>query len=168
MARRTSRHDLIDLVPLIMGLILLSILLVPGGLYLLSATNVIFLNLASFTILVIAGFVVYRLPTRSRTRGLNPVTEILQHENRIEIHHPQPTTPELLGRIRKIDWYQFEKIVAIVSQGLAETCREALSPNLTDDAVTKTRQRLGLRVFRRRKIQVKSTGNGLHFSRNWT
>jgi hypothetical protein len=56
----------------------------------------------------------------------------------------------------------------LTSQGLAETCREALSPNLTDDAVTKTRQRLGLRLFKRRKIGVERSHKGLSFARNWT
>jgi hypothetical protein len=105
MARRVRRHDSFDVIPQISGLVLLLLLLVPGGLHFLPAVGALVLVIAALAVLVVLGFAFYRLSARSRACGLKCATELLALQKpQVEAPKPQPTTtPEMLERLRSID-----------------------------------------------------------------
>lgn len=129
MARRRNRDgDWIGLVAQLAGLLMLLSLISPQVRQTIFAVGYIMGALLLLAGLALIGFVIYRWLSQSQTSSdlevfdlssLGDATAPLVNVPSIEIPErtksaaPQ-TTDELLEQLRSIDWFQFEKLVAVV------------------------------------------------------
>lgn len=111
--RRRKQDSVLDLVPVTAGLLLLGFYFVPAFRFL------VFAGLAVFVLAVLA-FVIYRVAVRE------PHLEISDRKISINTCQPRVAPPasapkpapreSLSDKLRKIDWYQFEKLVGAIYQ----------------------------------------------------
>jgi restriction endonuclease Mrr len=138
MGRRRKRDDdWIEPVVKVGALIILLAVITPQGRQMIATIGAIALCLAGVALAGFIGFVVFRFATRSkRTSALdslyqyaetnqarpagNPPRFVIEAQEHIPSVGPQ-TTAGLLERLRAIDWFQFEKIVALAYEKLGYT-----------------------------------------------
>jgi len=136
MARRRKRDDdWIGLVAQLAGMVILLSLISPQVRQTISAVGFIAICLLALAVVGLIGFGVYRWATRSNrpASSENVFLSSITYANappvnlpRIEVPaQPKSTTPqttaELLEQLRSIDWFQFEKLVALVYRKLGYT-----------------------------------------------
>jgi restriction system protein len=132
MGRRRKRDDdWIGLVAQLVGMVFLLSLISPQVRHTISAIGFIAICLLGVVVIALIGFGVYRWATRSQKGELSSTTDFLtrtdsakaavnipQSQSSGQIGSAPQTTAELVERLRSIDWFQFEKLVALVYQKL--------------------------------------------------
>src|SRR3989442_1011452 len=130
MARRRKRDDdFIGVVAQLAGVLILLSLISPQVRQIISTAGFIAICLVGVGVLGLIGFGVYRLATRSKpstsddafilsahTDGPKAAGEVSQIDAPAQ-NQPQ-TTAEILEQLRSIDWFQFEKLVALAYRKL--------------------------------------------------
>jgi hypothetical protein len=121
MARRRKNDDWIALVAQLGGLVVLLSLISPQARQALSAIGVLAFCLLGLIIVSLVGFCVYRILTRSQRR--NAVERNVDWKTlNLNAEYQEPkTAPDLIVQLRGIDWFQFEKIVALTYRKLGYT-----------------------------------------------
>jgi len=135
--RRKNDNDWIEAVIKVGALLILGAVITPQGRQLISTIGVIAICLAGVALGGFVGFVIFRFATRSkRTAAVDSLyqyaetnpTRLTGNSPRIVIEVDEysrstepKTTAELLERLRAIDWFQFEKIVALAYEKLGYT-----------------------------------------------
>lgn len=156
MARRRKQDEVAAIAAQIVGLVLLACMLSPNVRSILSAFGffaILLLILACFSL---ATFIIYRCATQSRRILMAPDGVALARQtlaiptSRTVPHADvRETTPEnLLHRLRTVDWFQFEKVVALAyrKQGYTVTRRGGANPDggidlvISKDGATKAVQ----------------------------
>jgi hypothetical protein len=105
------------------GLVFLLSLLSPGVRQAISAIGFIAICLLGIVVIGLIGFGIYRIATRSQRQDAVERTvdwQKLGVERADEGKQPQ-TAASLIEQIRKIDWFQFEQLVALVYRKLGYT-----------------------------------------------
>jgi HJR/Mrr/RecB family endonuclease len=142
MARRRKDDDWIALVAQLGGLVVLLSLISPQARQAISAFGVLAFCLLGLIVVGLIGFCVYRLVTRSQRtnavernvewKTLDGATNVPSAANSpfvgvsttmrwdAECQEPK-TAPDLIGQLRSIDWFQFEKVVALLYRKLGYT-----------------------------------------------
>jgi HJR/Mrr/RecB family endonuclease len=130
MARRARRDNSIELMLRSAGMAFLLILLLPGGRQFLSGIGVL---VALLALLGIAGLIIYRLLRRRNREETKFEMEPISLEiNRVEVPRGKPVaTNQLADRLRAIDWFQFEQIIAIACRksGFTVTRKGGANPD---------------------------------------
>ena len=135
--RRKNDDDWIEPVVKVGALIILFAVITPQGRQLITTIGFIAVCLGGVALAGLIGFVIYRIATRSKRPSAldslyqyaetnparpagNPPRFVIEALKHIPSVGPQ-TTAELLERLRAIDWFQFEKIVALAYEKLGYT-----------------------------------------------
>jgi len=116
MASRTNKSRWIGAVAQIAGLILLLGLVSPQLRQAIFALGFIAVLIVGLAVIGIIGFSVFRFFIRSRRATAsegNLESNELDVDANSEGNQPQ-TTNDLIQRLRSIDWFQFEKLVALI------------------------------------------------------
>jgi Restriction endonuclease/Topoisomerase DNA binding C4 zinc finger len=131
MARKTKQPDRVGMVAQFPGTVLLLGLILPQVRQTILAVGIIAVAVVGLAVLGLIGFGVYRLATRSQRE--EPVERCVDWHGAVMDSDPQTpeTTAELIQQLRRIDWYQFEQIVALVYRkfGYAVTRRGGANPD---------------------------------------
>jgi Restriction endonuclease len=116
MARRRKNGDWIELVSPLAGMVVLFSLISPQVRQMISAPGFLAICLLGLVMVGLVGFGVYRFTTRSqrveavhRNVGWQALDVHVKGEQK-----QQQTTTDLIEQLRAIDWFQFEKLVALV------------------------------------------------------
>lgn len=132
MSRRAKDIDLIGVVGPLAGLVVLLTLVSPQARQVLAGLGMLVVCLLGLLLLIAIAVVAYR----HLDREPNPYTveRNMDWETQLAAAVPdcQPaTTAELITQLRSIDWYQFEKVVALVYQksGYVVTSRGGANPD---------------------------------------
>jgi hypothetical protein len=142
MARRRKDDDWIELVAQLAGVVLMLSLISPQVRQAISAIGFIAICLPGLVLVGLIGFGVYRFATRSqradaveRNVGWKALDVDVEDEEK-----PLQSTPELIEQLRSIDWFQFEKLVALVyaKLGYTVTRRGGANPDGGIDLVIET------------------------------
>ena len=136
--RRKNDDDWIEPVLKVGALLILLAVITPQGRRMIATIGAIALCLAGVALAVGIGFIIFRFATRSKRKaeddqlyqyagthparpaGNPPRIVIEAEEEHISSVGPE-NTAELLERLRAIDWFQFEKIVALAYEKLGYT-----------------------------------------------
>ena len=135
--RRKNDDDWIEFVVKLGGFVILLAVITPQGRQLIAAIGVIFIWVVILAVVGLIGFVIYRIATRSKRQtaldliyardDTNPFKPAVITPRIGDKVQPSPgsaatlTTATLLDQLRAIDWFQFEKIVALAYQKLGYT-----------------------------------------------
>lgn len=125
MARRRRNREL-DIalgVAQLVGVVLLLGLISPQGRQMLSGIGFIAICIVGVLFVGLIGFGVYRFATRSQRAEAverNVDWQALGVDAKAE-HTPPQTSADLIEQLRSIDWFQFEKLVALVYRKLGYT-----------------------------------------------
>lgn len=116
MARRRKDGDWIGSVAQLIGSVVLLSLISPQVRQTISAIGVIAICFVGLIVIGFIGFGVYRFASRSQR-----AVAVERNVDRMDLDRdvrdrpkPPPTTADLIGQMRAIDWFQFEKLVALV------------------------------------------------------
>jgi restriction endonuclease Mrr len=170
MARRRKDDDVAGIVAQLVGLVLLVGFISPQGRQLLSAFGVLAFGLLGVAFLGLVAFVIYRIATRSKRLQVasaspftaklaaaippmaatprNPISFAPAVRGGAAIAEAPGSTADLIEQLRNIDWFQFEKVVAVAyrKQGYNVTRRGGANPDggidllITKDGQTKAVQ----------------------------
>ena len=143
--RRKNDDDLLELIVKLGGFVILLGVITPQGRQIIAAFGVLAVCALVLAVVGMIGFVIYRIATRSkrpaasdsfnlafRTDATRPLVNLSRIEALSSTKKAGPqTTAELLERLRAIDWFQFEKIVALAYQklGYSVTRRGGANPD---------------------------------------
>lgn len=125
MARRRRNREL-DIalgVAQLVGVVLLLGLISPQGRQMISGIGFIAICIVGVLFVGLIGFGVYRFATRSQRAEAvegNVDWQALGVDAKAE-HTPPQTSADLIEQLRAIDWFQFEKLVALVYRKLGYT-----------------------------------------------
>jgi len=119
MARRRKDADWVGLVAQLAGLVFLLSLISPQVRQTISAIGFFAICLMGLAVMGLIGFGVYRFATRSQRAGA--VERNVGWKGVGGEKEPPQTTPDLNEQLRSIDWFQFEKLVALVYRRLGYT-----------------------------------------------
>ena len=135
--RRKNDDDWIEFVVKLGGFVILLAVITPQGRQLIAAIGIIFIWVVILAVVGLIGFVIYRIATRSKgqtaldliyarddTNPIKPAVIIPRIGNEVKPPFASAatlTTTTLLDQLRAIDWFQFEKIVALAYQKLGYT-----------------------------------------------
>lgn len=149
MARRRKKNDdnIVGSIAQLVGLAVLAAMFIPGVRQLLLLIGIIAVGLL---VLLVVGFVVYRLLTRERrwqpvTENVftNPVPVSDRARHVVEVRPKliitaRPTT-EIMEQLRSMDWFQFEKLVEHIykKKGYIVTRRGGANPDGGIDLIVK-------------------------------
>lgn len=120
MARRRKDDDWIGLVAQLIGVLFLFGAISPQFRQMIFAIGIFAVCALGIAVAGLIGFGIYRFVTRSRQAEVverNVDWKTLGVDVESEERQPQTTT-ELIERLRSIDWFQFEKIVALAYRKL--------------------------------------------------
>lgn len=123
MRRRRKDDDWIGLASQLAGLVLLLCLISPQVRQAISAIGHAAICLMGLATLGLIGFGVYRFATRSQ-RDESIDHNLDWHPLGVDVRdqrRPPETTPDLNKQLRSMDWFQFEKMVALVYRRLGYT-----------------------------------------------
>jgi HJR/Mrr/RecB family endonuclease len=153
MARRRKEDDVAGIVAQLVGLVLLVGFVSPQGRQLMSAFGVLTFGLLGLAFLGLIAFVIYRIATRSKRLQVasaspftaklavssppiaatprNPISFSPAVRGRSTIAEAPASTADLIEQLRTIDWFQFEKVVALAyrKQGYSVTRRGGANPD---------------------------------------
>ena len=120
MARRRKRDERIEAAAQLIGLLALLSLISPQVRQTISAIGLLAICVMALAVAALIGFGVYGLAIRSRQS--QPIEQnvdcgALSVTTTVEEKQPK-TIPELIEQLRSIDWFQFEKAVALVYRKL--------------------------------------------------
>jgi hypothetical protein len=140
--RKNNDDDLLELILKLGGVAIVLALLSPGIRNFISALGTIVVVLLILSVLVLLGILVYEFIKHKRTGSASPFT--FQDFSNYPINSsipvippiepPEPevyTTTKLIEKLRTIDWFQFEKLVALIyeHQGYDVTRRGGANPD---------------------------------------
>ena len=119
MARRRRNDSLLDVIPALGAVMLLPLLPIPGGQQIISAIGGLFMVGAIIAVLIVVGFVAYRLATRPapvdhEADGNDPFRLEARTPTTAPVTRPPATTHKLVDQLRAMDWFQFEQIIALI------------------------------------------------------
>jgi restriction system protein len=116
MPRRTRGDQAVEIVPPLLGMVFLFLLIVPGGRLLIPIIGSILFGSIGLAILALAVFFFRRVWSRSSQSNQTSFSQSSAREEKqlVSSMPAQITTRQLFERLRIVDWYQFEKIIAIV------------------------------------------------------
>jgi len=120
MGRRRKDDDWVGLVAQLAGLFLLLSLISLQVRQTISAIGLIAICLLVLAVAGVIGFGIYRFATQSQraeTAEGNAGWKSLMVETRGK-EKPIQSTPDLLGQLHSVDWFQFEKLVALIYRRL--------------------------------------------------
>jgi len=123
MARRRKEADLIELVIPLVGLVALLSLISPQARQIISTFGLIAVWLLVLAVVGLVGFGLYRFVTRSQRANVfqrKVDSKPLAFDVNAKEKPPQ-TTGDLIEQMRSIDWFQFEKLVALAYRNLGYT-----------------------------------------------
>jgi hypothetical protein len=123
MSRRRKDDDWIGAVAQLVGLVFLLSLLSPTVRQTITAIGFVAICFLGLAVVGLIGFGVYRFATRSHraeAEERNLDWQASGVEGRGKAKPPQ-STPDLNEQLRSIDWFQFEKLVALVYRKLGYT-----------------------------------------------
>lgn len=153
MVRRRKDDDVAGIVAQLVGLVLLVGFISPQGRQMLSAFGVLAFGFLGIAFVSLIAFVIHRIATRSKrlqVTSANPFTAKLAAAIPTAAGTPQNpiafapavrggatiaeapgSTADLIEQLRSIDWFQFEKIVALAyrKQGYTATRRGGANPD---------------------------------------
>lgn len=107
----------------LVGVVLLLGLISPQGRQMISGIGFIAICISAVLFLGLIGFGVYRFATRSQRAEVierNVDWQALGVDAKAE-HAPPQTSADLIEQLRAIDWFQFEKLIALVYRKLGYT-----------------------------------------------
>ena len=123
MARRRKDDDWIGPVAQLVGLVFLLSLLSPAVRQTITAIGFVAICLLGLAVAGLVGFGIYKVATRSqrvsaieRTVDWKALGVAVRGKEK-----PRQSTPDLIEQLRSIDWFQFEKLVALVYRRLGYT-----------------------------------------------
>lgn len=124
--RRKNNKDFAELIVKLVGLMILICVITPQGRQFLAAISALVICGFILAVVGLVAFVIFRRMTRSEKAA--PIEDEAQSQPK---RASLQTTADLLERLRAIDWFQFEKIVALVyeKQGYAVTRRGGANPD---------------------------------------
>ncbi len=149
MARRRNDDDWIGPVAQLVGLVVLLSLISPQVRQTISAIGVIAICFLGLVVIGFIGFGIYRFASRSQ-RAVAVERNVDRMRLDVDVKDtPKPplTTADLIGQMRAIDWFQFEKLVALVYRKLGYTVTRLGGANPDggiDLVVEKDNQRLAV------------------------
>jgi restriction system protein len=119
MARRSTHSTLIEIIPFLAGSILICFVVLPGRGVQISAFGKILVGGAAITLVLTMGFIFLRFLKRPSCLKKDFIEGAPQNpekssQNSEPVQSPRPLNT--VEKLRVIDWYQFEKIVAIAYQ----------------------------------------------------
>lgn len=126
MARRRRNREL-DIalgVAQLFGVVLLIGLISPQGRRIFSSAGFIVICILGIVVVGLIAFGVYRFATRSQRRGESIERNVDWQALGVDVkaeHKPPQTTADLIEQLRAIDWFQFEKLVALAYRKLGYT-----------------------------------------------
>jgi hypothetical protein len=153
MARRRKDEDVAGIVAQLVGLVLLVGFISPQGRQMLSAFGVLAFGLLGIAFLGLVAFVVYRIATRTKRLQVasaspftaklaaaippmaatprNPISFAPAVRGPAAVAEAPGSTADLIEQLRTIDWFQFEKVVALAyrKQGYTVTRRGGANPD---------------------------------------
>lgn len=121
MGRRRKNDDWVGLAAQFGGFIILLSLISPQVRQAISAIGFIAICLSGIATASLVGFGVYRFATRSqRTNTLDQNVDLKTLNSDTDCRGPE-IAPDLIGQLRSIDWFQFEKVIAQLYRKLGYT-----------------------------------------------
>lgn len=134
MARRRNKEaDLISAAGSLAGLVVLAMMISPQIRQNIVGLGVLALGVFGVAALGLVGWVAYRRLDRA-AEPISVERNITWDSPRlsVSVSHPEPVAPaSLITQLRSMDWYQFEKIVALLyrKQGYIVTARGGANPD---------------------------------------
>jgi Holliday junction resolvase-like predicted endonuclease len=132
MARRRKNDDWIGLVAQLAGMVVILSLISPQVRQAITAIGFLAICLLGLVVVGLVGFGVYRIIIRSKWAEAVERNYPVASEVDLKGEQEQPeTTTDLIEQLRAIDWFQFEKLVALFYRklGYAVTRRGGANPD---------------------------------------